>query len=339
MLLPQVRFFVLAGLMPGLAFTPVATSAAEADDGLLMRHTKDGYELHKPESGAWCGPIAHMDLFYDSSNSEASSLIDRGLAELVLKNLSWLRQKCPPADRLTLSVYRYGHAERVKSATFHWITHEKWGSTVQPIAGETPARPARRSVVVEAPGASAADQAYARIMNSVKSDLAASRARQDELLEKKRAAQNKLLDLHARAVLQRYSVENQGKMRELCFQIFDGHAQILRLEQRQYGSSGYRKSFNDYVHHMTATRPKSRERERTRQCGYWFVDQLGKRSTALKYAIADFSAYHRINEGDVHNAQMLELIYATGRGGKVNAAQAAYWGQQVKSRKESAATP
>lgn len=175
-----------------------------------------------------------------------------------------------------------------------------------------------------------AERAYASMRSDLKRDIAEGEARKRKLLQQQTAAENELLDLKVQEVLGRYSAENVAKMRDLCFKIFNGYSEILRYEQNKYGATGSRKDLNAFV--LNRTRQSGSNSPRTKQCGYWFAEQLGKHPKALQFAVADFTAFHTINERDYHNAQMLQLIYATGRGGRPDPNRAAAWDAEAKRR-------
>lgn len=94
------------------------SATAYSSKGVLVR--KNGYEYREPETGAWCGPTARVDLIY-AMNSNMTGAIQTQTGSVVSDFVPWLEQHCPRANQVAVSLYRYGQAELIRTQTFAWV--------------------------------------------------------------------------------------------------------------------------------------------------------------------------------------------------------------------------
>ena len=148
-------------------------------------------------------------------------------------------------------------------------------------------------------------------------------------LDKKLAKTNdELLTLKIAQRKVQYSSDSNRRANDFCFGEYTRFKNMMLLEREQYGNSGYRKNFNMWVLDR-----KRRSGDIDLPCGYWLADKLGRHPEAFEFAEAEFYSRHMLHTAEHDNAEMLRLMFQTGRGGKKDPERAKFWEEKAKARK------
>src|SRR5690606_16389546 len=121
------------------------SGATYSSKGLLAR--KNGHEYREPETGAWCGPTARVDLIY-AMNSNMTGAIQTETGAVVSDFVPWLEKHCPQARQVEVSLYRYGQAQLIRTQTFAWVAS---GGAMFTRSTNVPKTAVKRREVIYAP--------------------------------------------------------------------------------------------------------------------------------------------------------------------------------------------